>query len=85
MVVSLQVAAEAEAAAKVDKVVEVVTQVDINVLVGSVIVNTVGAVVMEALEVQVEQVVKVDEVMDIIGIQAVLGGLTLMVLDKDLD
>ena len=85
MVVSLQVAAEAEAAAKVDKVVEVVTQVDINVLVGSVIVNTVGAVVMEALEVQAVMVDKVDEEMDIIGTAVIIGGLTLIMQGKDLD
>ena len=85
MVVSLQVAAEAEAAAKVDKVVEVVTQVDINVLVGSVIVNTVGAVVMEALEVQAVMADKVDEEMDIIGTAVIIGGLTLIMQGKDLD
>ena len=85
MVVSLQVAAEAEAAAKVDKVVEVVTQVDINVLVGSVIVNTVGAVVMEALEVQAVMADKVDEEMDIIGTAVIIGGLSLIMQGKDLD
>ena len=85
IVVSLQVAAVAEAAALVDKVVAVVTQVDINVLVGSVIVNTVGAVVMEALEVQVAVADKVDEEMDIIGTAVIIGGLTLIMQDKDLD
>ena len=75
----------AEAAALVDKVVAVVTQVDINVLVGSVIVNTVGAVVMEALEVQVAVADKVDEEMDIIGTAVIIGGLTLIMQDKDLD
>ena len=68
-----------------DKVVAVVTQVDINVLVGSVIVNTVGAVVMEALEVQVAVADKVDEEMDIIGTAVIIGGLTLIMQDKDLD
>tara|TARA_B100000131_G_C17951563_1_gene546667 strand:- start:564 stop:857 length:294 start_codon:yes stop_codon:yes gene_type:complete len=85
IVVSLQVAAVAEAAALVDKVVAVVTQVDINVLVGSVIVNTVGAVVMEALEVQVAVADKVDEEMDIIGTAVIIGGLTPIMQDKEAD
>ena len=49
--------------------------VDINVLVGSVIVNIAGAImVQEALAVQVVQVDKVDEEMDIIGIPVIIGG-----------
>ena len=75
----------AEAAVLVDKVVAVVTQVDINVLVGSVIVNTVGAVVMEALEVQVEVADKVDEEMDIIGTAVIIGGLTPIMQDREAD
>ena len=75
----------AEAAVKVEMVVAVVTQVDINVLVGSVIVNTVGAVVMEVLAVQVVMADKVDEEMDIIGTAVIIGGLMPIMQGKDLD
>jgi|TARA_B100001996_G_C18218637_1_gene422843 hypothetical protein len=85
IVVSQQVAAVAEAAAKVEQVVEVVIMVDINVLVGSVTHNTVGVMVMEVLEVQVAMADKVDEEMDIIGTAVITGGLTPIMQGKDLD
>ena len=40
---------------------------------------------MEALEVQVAVADKVDEEMDIIGTAVIIGGLTLIMQDKDLD
>ena len=65
----------AEVAVKVDKVVAVEIMLDGNVLVGSVIVNTAGVImVQEELAVQVEQVDKVDEEMDIIGTAVIIGG-----------
>ena len=58
-----------------DKVVAVAIMVDGSVQVGSVIVNIAGAImVQEALAVQVVQVDKVDEEMDIIGIPVIIGG-----------
>ena len=74
-VVSVLEAVAAEVAVKVDKVVAVEIMVDGNVLVGSVIVNTAGVImVQEELAVQVEQVGKVDEEMDIIGTAVIIGG-----------
>ena len=68
-------AVAAEVAVKVDKVVAVAIMVDGSVQVGSVIVNIAGAImVQEALAVQVVQVDKVDEEMDIIGIPVIIGG-----------
>ena len=64
----------AEAAAKVELVEVVVIMEDINVQVGSVIVNTAGVMVM-VVQVALEVLaVEVDEEMDIIGTAVIIGG-----------